>query len=74
MDDCRESAPPAGVPVEETNLTPDEIALLPDPSVVTEDDADAITIYRRRRENPRLVAFDTLLKQYGLARRRSGER
>jgi hypothetical protein len=35
--------------VSETNLTPAERALLPDPNWVTEDDADAITCWRRER-------------------------
>jgi len=34
---------PPGIPVEETNLTAEERALLPDPTIVTEDDADFVT-------------------------------
>jgi hypothetical protein len=57
----------AGVPVEETNLTKAERELLPDPSVVTEDDADAITAYRRRNERP--IPLEKVLKRYGIQRR-----
>jgi hypothetical protein len=56
-----------GVPVEETNLTKAERELLPDPSVVTEDDADAITAYRRRNERP--IPLEKVLKRYGIRRR-----
>jgi hypothetical protein len=58
---------PAGVPVEETNLTKAERELLPDPSVVTEDDADAITAYRRRNERP--IPLEKVLKRFGIQRR-----
>jgi hypothetical protein len=56
-----------GVSVEETNLTKAERELLPDPSVVTEDDADAITAYRRRNERP--IPLEKVLKRYGIRRR-----
>ena len=67
----RSRNPVKGIPVEETNLTPEERALLPDPTIVTEDDADAITIFRRRLENPKLIPFDKILAQYGLERQRT---
>ncbi len=57
----------SGVPVEETNLTAKERALLPDPGAVTEDDADAITAYRRRNEPT--IPLNKLLKRYGYVRR-----
>ena len=41
-----------GLPVDATNLSQTERALLPDPGWVTEDDADAIVAARRRRETP----------------------
>jgi hypothetical protein len=53
-----------GVPVEETNLTRAERELLPDPSVVTEDDADAITAYRRRNQRP--IPLEKALKRDGV--------
>ena len=56
-----------GVPVEATNLTKAERELLPDPSVVTEDDADAITAYRRCNERP--IPLEKVLKRYGIRRR-----
>jgi hypothetical protein len=58
---------PAGIPVEQTNLTAEERAMLPDPRVLTEDDADAITAYRNRNE--KRYSFDSVLKRYGLTRR-----
>ena len=61
-----------GVPVEETNLTKAERELLPDPSVVTEDDADAITAYRRRSERP--IPLEKVLERYGGIRIDAGGR
>ncbi|MGO4883732.1 MAG: hypothetical protein ACLP59_23370 [Bryobacteraceae bacterium] len=52
-----------GGAVEATTLSPHERALLPDPCRVTEDDADAITATRRRREKP--VSLAQALKRYG---------
>jgi hypothetical protein len=46
----RRNLPSSGIPVEQTNITKAERALLPDPSVLTEDGADAITAHRRRGE------------------------
>ena len=52
------------IPVTETNLTPTERALLPDPDCVTEDDADAIIGMRRgRTEKP--IPLEKVLKRYG---------
>ncbi len=59
--------PANGIPIEQTNLTRAERALLPDPSVLTEDDADAITAHRRRREPT--VPLDEVLRRYGVKRR-----
>jgi len=58
---------PEGAPAEETNLTKAERELLPDPSVVTEDDADAITAYRRRNQRP--IPLEKVLERYGIRRR-----
>jgi len=63
---------PIGIPVEETNLTPAERALLPDPGIVTEDDADFITGHRRRNERP--IPLAKVLLRYGVERRRPVER
>ena len=53
-----------GIPAEQTNLTPAERALLPDPDWVTEDDADAIIGMRRERtEKP--IRLEKVLKRYG---------
>jgi hypothetical protein len=54
------------VPVEATNLSQRERARLPDPRSVTEDDADAITAFRRRRETP--IPLEQALKRYGRRR------
>jgi len=43
---------------------------LPDPDVVTEDDADAITAGRRAAEN--MIPLNTVLKRYGYVRDRVG--
>jgi hypothetical protein len=56
-----------GIPVEQTNLTLEEKALLPDPRVVTEDDADAVVAHRRRNEKP--IPLNAVLKRYGVRRR-----
>jgi hypothetical protein len=60
----RRDSAPRGIPVEQTNLSQVERALLPDPAAFTADDADAITAYRRRREPE--VPLDEVLKQYGV--------
>jgi hypothetical protein len=60
------------IPVEGTNLTTDERALLPDPAIVTEDDADFITGHRRRHE--KTFSLDDILKRYGVERRPPMER
>lgn len=53
-----------GVPADQTNLTPQERALLPDPDWVTEDDADVIISLRRERtEKP--IPLERVLKRYG---------
>ena len=45
------ATPPAGArPSAELNLSKEEIAMLPDPDWVTEDDADAIVSARRAAE------------------------
>jgi hypothetical protein len=49
-------------------LTTAERALLPDPSWVTEDDADFIISRRRQFEST--VSLETVLKRYGYTRRR----
>jgi len=54
------------IPVEATNLSPRERALLPDPRWVTEDDADAIVAARRRSEAP--IPLEHVLKRYGRQR------
>jgi len=58
------------VPAAETSLTVEERRLLPDPDVVTEDDADAITAGRRAAEN--MIPLNTVLKRYGYVRDRVG--
>jgi len=63
----RRNLSPSGIPVGQTNLTKAERALLPDPSVLTEDDADAITALRRRREPT--VPLKDVLRRYGVKRR-----
>jgi hypothetical protein len=51
-------------PASDFNLTAEECAMLPDPSRVTEDDADAIIGMRRERsEKP--VTLDEVLKRCG---------
>jgi hypothetical protein len=54
----------AGRPASDFKLTAEERTILPDPSQVTEDDADAIIgIRRERSEKP--VTLDKVLKRYG---------
>jgi len=60
----RRNQSPNGIPVERTNLTKAERALLPDSSAFTEDDADAITAHRWRKEPA--VPLDEVLRQYGV--------
>jgi hypothetical protein len=51
-------------PASDFNLTAEERKMLPDPSQVTEDDADAIIGLRRERsEKP--VTLNKVLKRYG---------
>ena len=54
------------VPVEATNLSADERALLADPGWVTEDDADAVVARRRRRE--KTIPLEQLLRRHGSGR------
>jgi hypothetical protein len=54
-----------GIPVGETNLTPRERALLPDPDRVTEDDADYIIGLRREREPGRRYSLEEVLRENG---------
>lgn len=53
-----------GRPASDFNLTVEERAMLPDPSEVTEDDADAI-IGRRRERSEKPVPLEKVLKRYG---------
>lgn len=58
-------------PASELNLSPEEIALLPDPNWVTEDDADAIIGLREEREGgaiPADRALEEILRARGLGR------
>lgn len=48
------------MPVEKTNLTPTERALLADPNYVTEDEADFIICERRRRQGGRMIPLEQL--------------
>jgi hypothetical protein len=52
-----------GIPAREFNLTPAERALLSDQDWVSEDDADAIIAYRRRKEPA--ISLDDYLRQRG---------
>ena len=64
--------PPKRIPVERTNLTAKERALLPDPRWVTEDDADAITMMREEKKaGGRSYSLDQVLREYGLTLERS---
>ena len=54
-----------GIPVSETNLTPAERALLPDPDWVTEDDANAIIGMRRERERARRYSLEEVPREKG---------
>ena len=56
---------PGRVPVEETNLTEEERALLPDPNWVTEDDADYILGLRSEKKGGKSVPLEKVLKRYG---------
>ena len=53
-----------GIPADQTNLTAQERALLPDPDWVTEDDADVIISLRRERTE-RPIPLERVLKRYG---------
>jgi hypothetical protein len=52
-----------GRPASDFNLTAEERAMLPDPSQVTEDYADAI-IGRRRERSEKPVPLEKVLKRY----------
>lgn len=68
----RDTLPP--MPVEKTNLTPAERALLADPNYVTEDEADWIICERRlRKEGHKAIPLEQVLKRYGLKPRRRVE-
>jgi hypothetical protein len=54
-----------GIPADQTNLTRQERALLPDPDWVTEDDADAIVGRRREREPGRRYSLEEVLLENG---------
>ena len=63
------------MPVEKTNLTPAERALLADPNYVTEDEADFIIGERRmRQEAHKAIPLEQLLKRYGRQPRGKVER
>jgi hypothetical protein len=53
------------IPADQTNLTRQERALLPDPDRVTEDDADAIIGLRREREPGRRYSLEEVLRENG---------
>jgi hypothetical protein len=57
-------------PTSELNLTKEEIAMLPDPNWVTEDDADAIMSLRSEREGGAIPLEDVLkeIRERRLAR------
>jgi len=61
-----------GFPTEQTNLTASEKALLPDPNVVTEDDADAIVGMRRvRAARGKTYSLEQVLRENGIQLARS---
>ena len=57
-------------PISELNLTKEEIAMLPDPNWVTEDDADAIMSLRSIQEGGAIPLEDVLkeIRERRLAR------
>lgn len=55
-------------PSAELNLTKEEIAMLPDPDWVTEDDADAIVSARRAAEG-KYSPIDDVLRRLGHKRK-----
>ena len=62
------------MPVERTNLTSAERALLADPSYVTEDEADFVIGERRmRQEAHKAIPLEEVLKRYGRKPRRRVE-
>ena len=65
---CRNGIPPPLPPKRssELNLTPQEIALLPDPNWVTEDEADLIICLRREKEGGS-IPVEEVLAEYGLS-------
>lgn len=54
-----------GIPADQTNLTPQERALLSDPDWVTEDDADIIISLRRLRRPGRTYSLDEVMHRLG---------
>ena len=60
------------IPVEGTNLTAKERALLPDPNWITEDDADAIMSMRAlKASRGRTYSFEQVLRENGISLERS---
>jgi hypothetical protein len=53
------------LPVAQTNLTPEERALLADPNFVTEDEADVIISERRDRRGGRMISLQEARKRLG---------
>jgi hypothetical protein len=56
------------LPSSKLKLTPEEIALLPDPRWVTEDDADAI-VCRRQEAEGKYSPVDDVLRRLGHQRK-----
>jgi hypothetical protein len=54
------------VPTDRLNLTDEEIALLPDPDWVTEDDADFIIAVRAERKPGRRASLEQVLLENGI--------
>jgi hypothetical protein len=69
----RNMAPiPDRIPVEETNLTTKERALLPDPNWLTEDDADAIMSMREIQKGGGVsYSLEEVLQEHGFTLERS---
>ena len=55
-----------GVSADQLNLKAEERAMLPDPTLVTEDDADAIICRRREREAGKNVSLEDILRENGI--------
>ena len=63
---------PDRIPVEETNLTAKERALLPNPNWLTEDDADAIMSMREiKKAAGKSYCLEEVLQEHGFALERS---